>query len=236
MATAPVTRATLIERVARLANTSGYADTSQGGEVSQQVDLSLAKLHNFLAGLYEDYYTKVHRINVVTGQDTYGLPPRDFMKLRQVFYSDGSGNRWPLRRLELPEMTGPNSATGYTSAPTGYLMLGSNLILSPTPSSNAPHQIEIFYVPEYIPAAGDNDPIEFVVAFGWDEWVVYDAVCHIRMKAMMPVDDVAAERSRLEARMTHQAKQRNSGDPPRVADTGWRGTYPWGRFGQFAIR
>lgn len=235
MATAPVTRATLIERVARLANTSGYADTSQGGEVSQQVDISLAKMHNFLVGLYEDYFSKATSITIVTGQDTYPLPP-DLMKPRQVFYTDGSGNRWPLRRVPLAEFSLNTSTTGFVAAPTGYMLLGKNLVITPKPANTEPQTLQLFYIPEYAPEAGDNTPIEYAIAFGWDEWVVYDAVVHIRMKAMMPADDVMAERQRIEVNMAHQAKQRNAGDPARVSDTGWGGRGPWGKLGQFAIR
>lgn len=235
MATAPVTRATLIERVARLANTSGYADASQGGEVSQQVDISLAKMHNFLVGLYEDYFSKVKPITVVSGQDTYVLPP-DLIKPRQVFYADGSGNRWPLRRIPLAEMTIGSTTTGYTSAPIGYTLLGQNLVITPKPTNTQTHELQLFYIPEYQPALSDTAPIEYAIAFGWDEWVVYDAVIHIRMKAMMPSDDLMAERQRIEANMAHQAKQRNAGDPARVSDTGWGGRSPWGKLGQFAIR
>lgn len=235
MATTPVTRATLIERVARLANTSGYADPSQGGEISQQVDISLAKIHNFLVGLYQDFYCKTAPITVISGQDTYVLPP-DFMKARKLFYSDASGNRWPLRQLNLDDVSATPASTGYTSAPTGYLLLGGNLVVSPRPQNDQIRELILFYIPEYTPAASDQQPIEYAVAFGWDEWVVYDAVVTIRQKAMMPSDDIMAERSRLEQRMTHQAQQRNAGDPRRVTDNGWGGLTPWGKYGSFAIR
>lgn len=107
MATVPVTRATLINRVATRANTSGYADaTTSGGEVSQLVDLGLAKMHNLLASLYEDYFTARTTVNIVTSQTTYTLP-NDLFKLRQVFYKSPtvSFGRYPLRWIPISEQT-----------------------------------------------------------------------------------------------------------------------------------
>lgn len=240
MGTTPVTRATLIRRVALRANTSGYADaTTLDGEVSQLVDLALAKMHNLLVGLYEDYFTKRESIPLVNGQSTYSLP-NDLMKLRQVFYKDVTSGfgRYPLRWIPISEQTNiPGNAVGYYGLPYGYTIENMSLVIQPIPQNTTTIQhIELVYIPQYVPPLNDNTPIDYQIAFGWDEWVVNDAVVQIRNKAMMPAGEIMAEREKLERDIRHQAKQRNAGDPQRVRDTGWGGKAPYTRYGNFAIK
>jgi hypothetical protein len=237
MASSPVTRASLITRVAQRANTSGYADVSLNGEVSVLVDLALAKFHNFLVGLYEDFYTKTVGVPIVANQDTYNLPG-DFMKERQVFYTDASGYRWPLRRIDIYELTNLPLSVNYASIPTGYSLYNNSLVIFPKPSStqNNGNSMLLFYIPNYTPPLNDATPIEYQVAFGWDEWVVNDCVIQIRNKAMMPAQELVQERDNIEKHIRHQAKQRNAGDPPRFSDRGWNGSTPMNRWGQFAIK
>lgn len=237
MATSPVTRTTLISRVLQRANTSGYADPSINGEVSQLVDTSLAKLHNMLVGMYEDYFTKVHPIQISLDQDTYALPP-DLMKVRQVFYSDTSGYRYPIRRMELADLTGFPISSNYQNLPTGYCILDHSLVLFPKPTqtSGSLNKVTLYYIPTYAPPLNDAQPLDYQIAFGWDEWVVNDCVIQIRNKAMMPADELVRERATIESNIRHEAKQRNAGDPPRVKDTGWGGFSPANRWSQFAIK
>ncbi len=237
MATNPVTRASLISRAAQRANTSGYADTSTNGEVSQLVDTSLAKLHNLLVGVYEDYFTRIQNIPIVQDQDTYALP-QDFMKTRQVFYSDTSGYRYPIRRLDISDLTGFPVSASYQNLPTGYVIMNNSLVVFPKPTQNSGplNVVTLFYIPVYTPPLNDATPIDYQIAFGWDEWVINDVVIQIRNKAMMPADELVMERANIEQSIRHQAKQRNAGDPPRVRDNGWGGFSPANRFSQFAIK
>jgi len=236
MASLPVTRASLIARAATRGNTSGYADPSVGGEISGLVDLSLAKLHNILVGYYEDYFTRLGTLDLVNNQDTYNLPP-DLFKLRKVFYVDQSGYRWPMRKIEIDELTNVPLTITYYAVPYGYCMLNNQIVVFPKPTNvSTPYQILLFYIPVYIPPANDQQPIDFQIALGWDEWVVNDVVCQIRAKAMMPAEDVRAERDKLEMKIQHQAKQRDAGEPHRVRDTGWGGNQPYTRFGNFALK
>ncbi len=237
MATSPVTRASLVSRVVQRANTSGYADSSLNGEVSQLVDTSLAKLHNLLVGVYEDYFTKINTIQISLNTDTYALPS-DLMKVRQVFYSDTSGYRYPIRRLEIADLTGLPLSSNFQSLPTGYVIMDHSLVIFPKPTNNASslNVITLFYITVYTPPANDATPIDYQIAFGWDEWVVNDVVIQIRNKAMMPADEMVRERMEIEAAIRHQAKERNAGDPPRVRDNGWGGFSPANRWSQFALK
>lgn len=233
MGSTPVTRASLVTRVLQRANTSGYAEPLV--EVPGLVDVALAKMHNMLVVLYEDYYMKQVNIQIVANQDTYTLPP-DLMKLRQVFYQDTSGYRWPLTRIAISDLTNVPISINYSAIPTGYTMFGNSFVIYPKPYNAQTNSVLLFYTPEYAPPLNDNTPIESAVAFGWDEWVVNDCVIQIRNKAMMPAQELMAERQLLEADIKAQAKNRNSGDPPRIRDTGWGGTSPYNRWSQFAIK
>lgn len=237
MASTPVTRASLIARAAQRANTSGYADASAGGEISGLVDLSLAKVHNLLVSLYEDYFTSRWLIALINNHDTYALPT-NFFKIRQVFYENQSTYRWPLRRMNLADMNNIPMTNYYMNLPVGYALVGSNLQVYPKPSVSAgsPIKLLVYYITQYEPPTSDSTPIDFQVAFGWDEWVVNDVVYQIRTKAMMPADDVLRERMELERKMISQAKHRDASGPARVRNTGWDGVVPYGPWGQFAFK
>lgn len=237
MASTPVTRATLIQRVALRANTSGYADASTiGGEVSQLVDVSMAKMHNLLVGLFEDYFIAINDLDIVSGKDTYTLPS-DFFKLRQVFFVDvaNNGYQWPIQRREIYDLSNRPISGSYPNVIWAYAMMGNSIVFTPKPQNAQPNKVRLYYIPEYSPPLNDNTPIEYSVAFGWDEWIVNDCVIQIRNKAMMPADEIIAERNDLEKNIRHQAKQRNAGDPQRVRNNGWNNS-AYGRWGSFAIK
>lgn len=232
MPTAPVTRGKLVQRALQRANTSGYADASS--EVPQLVDTSLAKMHNMLVALYEDYYLKKGTFQIVANQSVYPLPV-DFMKERQVFYEDSSTFRIPLRRIPISDLTNVPISITYQAIPVGYVIYGNVMEIFPKPANSQLNKVHFFYVPEYTPALNDDSPIEAAVSFGWDEWIVNDVTIQIRNKAMIPAQELVQERAMLEATIKAQAKNRNVGDPPRVVDTGWNGTSPYNNWGNFAI-
>lgn len=234
---APVTRGTLVTRARQRADylNSSFIDATINEDYNL-VDTSLAKLHNILVSLYEDYFSAFYTANILANIDTYPLPA-DWYKLRQVFYVDSSGARWPLNRLNVSDLTTLPQSTSYTQPLFGYAMLGPNLIISPKPTT-APSpacQLLVLYIPQYKPVISDNEPIEYGFAFGWDEWVVNDVAYAFRLKANEPAEEIFREREKLEATIREQARHRNAGDPPRVRDTGY-GTSWVSRYGQFAIR
>ncbi len=239
MASTPVTRATLKTRIAQRANTSGYVDASVGGELSQLVDTSLGKLHNLIVELYEDYYMKRFSFAMIVNQSYYALPT-DFMKIRAVFYlipstsapadlSQATG--MPLRRIDPTEELQTWGAT-MTQIPYGYIIEDAKILIVPA-QSVASNYIGLRYIPQYVPVLNDSTPIEFAIAFGWDEWVVNDVTIQIRNKAMMPAQELVAERKLFEDRVRLQAKNRNASEPYHVRDTGWKygqRIAPWGQF------
>lgn len=230
----PVTRSTLVTRGRQRADylNSTFIDSTVNEDYNL-VDTSLAKMHNILASLYEDYFSALYQTVILANIDTYGLPS-DCMKLRQVFYVDSSGYRWPLSRLNVSDlMTLPNTTT-YSAPIFGYAYLGANIVITPKPTSAPGGQLLFFYVPQYKPPVSDNEPIEYAMAFGWDEWVVNDVAYQIRLKANEPAEEIFREREKLEAQIREQARHRNAGDPPRVRDTGYgsNGTF----YGQFSVR
>ncbi len=227
MASTPITRAVLKTRIAQRANTSGYVNSEVGGELSQLVDTSLGKLHNLQAELYEDYAMARSHFAVAANQSVYPLPA-DFLKTRTVHYltpsssspgdlSAASGAR--LEELDAAEYQewGSNG----TGTPRGFVIEGRNLILVPGPSQ-AGFYVGMKYIPQYVPAVSDETPIEFGIAFGWDDWVVNDVTIDIRLKAMMPTGDLVARNQAYEERLRIQAKNRNATQPKRVRNTGWR--------------
>ena len=235
MSSTPVTRQSLGQRALQRADYQNSQFIS-ADELNQLVDTSLAKMHNLLVSLWEDYFLAEYDLPIVSNQDQYTLPP-DFMKLRQVFYTDTSGYRWPLRRLNPVDLTNLPISINYTNIPAGYVLIGRKIVMFPKPANTELNKLHIFYIPTYSPPVADTQPIEYQVAFGWEEWAVNDIAVQIRNKAMMPSQELLAERENIGAQWMNEAKRRNVGDPPKVKDTGW-GTngLAYSRFSQFAIK
>jgi hypothetical protein len=236
MASTPVTRASLLTRINQRASTSGYVE--QTVELPQLIDTSLGKLHNILAAeLYEDYFQKRVLIPTVANQPRYQIPP-DMMKLRAVWYTMPSSGQdpWQAARYLLKQIdtTEESSSSTTTNQPFGYTIEDWSICLSPMPGGTGPfNPLILAYIPTYTPALNDDTPIEYPIAFGWDEWVVNDVVIQIRNKAGMPAAELMAERASFEKQLRVQAKNRNALEPPRVRDTGWRyggSAPPWGQF------
>jgi hypothetical protein len=204
--------------------------------LNQLVDTSLAKMHNILIDLWEDYFITQGSLPIQQNQDKYTLPT-NFMKLRQVFYTDLSGYRWPMVRMNLIDLTNLPINNNFYNIPGGYVLLGRDIIIFPKPNNTQLNKLDVFYIPTYSPPVSDLAPIEFQVAFGWEEWAVNDIAIQIRNKAMMPSQELLQERDTITAQWTTQARRRNAGDAPRVKDTGWsNGANGYTQWNQYAIK
>jgi hypothetical protein len=234
------TRASLVARVQVRANTSGYADPST--TIPGLVDVSLARLHNVLAAeCYEDYYQKRCAFPIAIGQDKYQLP-KDWMKNRVVWYTQQNQPaltqniaRYRLKRMDPTAETNMGLYGVFQNIPLGYALEDGCLTIIPVPTSGAVGTITMFYIPSFIAPQGDNDPIEFAVAPGWEEYVVNDVTHMIRLGAGMPAQEFAAERDAFLARIMKQAKNRDASEPFSVRDDGWNldggdGGSPYGDF------
>lgn len=234
MSLATVTRASLGLRAKQRANLE-YSNFISPDELNQLVETSLAKLYNMLVGFYEDYFVKRENIQLVANQADYALPP-NYMKLRQVYYRDTNGGEFLMSRYEISDITNfTNSTYAYGTWPVGYCIEDMRLVVYPRPQGN-PTSLLVRYIPQYTPAVSDDQQIKLQFANGWDEWVVNDVAIQIRNKAMMPAQELVQERAILEARLLHEAKNRNAGDAPKVRDTGFTGSrgrrnrFGWGGY------
>jgi hypothetical protein len=204
--------------------------------MDQIVDVSLAKLYNILVGLYEDYFMKHVEIPLVTNKADYELPT-DLMKLRTIFYKDQSSFQLPLSRLALTDLLNLPQATIYMNRLIGYFYQGTYVTLYPVPNGTSiPLTIKVYYIPQYTPPLNDNTPIMYQFASGWDEWCVNDIAIQIRNKAMMPAEELVRERADLEAKIIHQARQRDAGQPKRVRDSGFTANPMGTLYSPFALR
>ena len=141
-----------------------------------------------------------------------------------------------MQSHELSDLLGTTLGTSTQLPVGGFALMSNQIVLDPKPSGTDTGNILMWYIPEYAPPANDQALVFPALAFGWDEWVVLDASIQIRMKAMMPSDDLMAERDQLEQKLMHQAHNRDVGAPPRVRDSGWGGRGASGTRGQFAIK
>lgn len=232
------TRTDLIARVLIRANTSGYVDPNV--VLPGLINVSLARLHNILAGeIFEDYYQRRVAFPVIQGQDRYMLP-EDFFKNRAVWYTQPNQPplaqtvaRYLLKRVDPTQETNMGLYGVYQNIPLGYAIEDGGLTLVPVPTSGTLGTITLFYIPSFTAPVSDQDPIEFAIAPGWEEWIVNDVTHMIRLSASMPADEFASERELFETKLRKQAKNRDASQPFSVRDDGWNfsnGGTPWGDF------
>lgn len=212
-----------------------YSGFIASDELNQLVNTSVAKLYNQLVGFYEDYFVRKAPYTLQENVADYFLPANT-MKLREVFYTDGQGNKCEIRNMMLAELNDAVWTQSLGGWPIAYVLMDDFITIYPRPQSlSSPVQLEIYFVPEYVPPPSDNTQIRFAFANGWDEWVVNDVAIQIRNKAMMPCEELVRERALIEKKIAHEGKQRNAGAPPRVRDSGW-GNTSFNSWSQFALK
>jgi hypothetical protein len=80
----------------------------------------------------EGYFLKSARTPLVANQSDYGIPKRAIGNaLRDVYYVDESGSRFPLRELKISDL---DSETVDDGTPNAFYIQGEKVVLSPTPA------------------------------------------------------------------------------------------------------
>ena len=152
---------------------------------------------------HEGYRDKTGTVATVAGTATAALPA-DFLKAKAVDILL-SGEYVPLRRFSIRQ------TYGFTDRgePVGYLTVGANLELFPTP--DAIYTLRLRYVPTATVLALDADSI--TVPNGWEGFILESALLNADKKQERPLGDRKASIAEERQRIVDAAEGRNQAEP-----------------------
>lgn len=207
-------------------------------EWNSYINQSYFELYDLLIDTYEDYYVTGPTTLTTTGSNLIALPT-NFYKLMGVDGSPGSSNAFVTlkkfnfiarNRYIYPQL--PNTLLGIFNPQ--YRLVGSNLMLIPTPQSG--QTLQIWYIPKLTQLLQDTDILTGIS--GWSEYVICDAAIKALQKEESDVSVLMAQKMALIKRIEESAMNRDAGQPDTISDTrsfsdrwggygglGWDGPY-----------
>lgn len=192
----------------------GSSDLDPPGDKSianELINDALEESYNIIVTRWDDYYTIVSTpIAVVSGTDTYTLPP-DFYKSRKVEYlasgvATDPNARWA--RLYPIDVDDTHLERAGARRPKYRLAMG-NVILVPSPQSTA--TIRVWYIAAAPQLVNDIDTVSF------DTPVEQKLVLNIAMRDAydrqdLPTADIEAKIAKLTAQL-RTASDHDAGEP-----------------------
>lgn len=199
-------------------------------EWNTYIDEAGAELHDLILMSDPTAIRATYSFSTVAGTETYALPA-SFYRMAALYWVSG-GNRYNLERFDLHELGTPQGYVDlqlYGIAPFRYAIQGSNIILSPNPTTA--YNLEMWYYPMYTYMTDDADTLNYPVINGWEQFVVITAVIKAKMKEESKVNFELAEKAELKNRIVKMAMKRDLYNPPQS-----RNAYGPTRFRRFRGR
>lgn len=202
-----VALSTLRAEVRKRADVAGATSRHSNSEVNAYINNAWDELQEFVAGTSEEYFSTLYSFNTVAGTSLYALPS-DFNWLRDAL-AFSNGWKTPLERIEISDLSDWYNASSFTQSGVGYVLIGTNIQIVPTPTSA--YAIEMRYVSLPVPMVADSDTIP--CAAGWEEFVVWRAASVIIAIDGRDNSVQVAEAERQKARILAAAHRRNLHQP-----------------------
>lgn len=217
---------------------NGYAPALTGNgffvtepELISYINQSYFELYDLMISCYgANYFVKAPPYTFATdGTAAQYALPSDFYKLLGVDLQLGSSNQslvtiQPFEFIERNRNSPPNFQSFYGLTNLRYRLNGSNLWLTPTPSSG--QTIQVWYVPKLATLSALIDPVDGVS--GWTEYIITDAAIKCLQKEESDVTILAAQKSALIQRILAMADSRDIGSPHKVSDSLQSNFFPVG--------
>lgn len=183
--------------------------------LTDQVNEAIGEYSDLLDSVWEGYRDKTGTVATVASTATVALPA-DFLKARAVDILIDASRYVPLRQLQ------PGSAYGFdgtSGRPVGYLHVGANLELFPTP--DAVYTIRLRYVPTATVLSADGDSVD--IPNGWEGFVIHTALLRLDEREQRDVGERLAIIDRFRQRIIAAAGDRNASGPEYlvVPGSGW---------------
>jgi hypothetical protein len=205
-------------------------------EWNSYLNQSLTELYDLLVTLFEDYYVAAPLAITTTGSQLIPLPDGTLYTAAQPFYkllgvdmavSGAPGGYISLKKFNFlsrnryyyPQI----QSTVLGATPPEYRVMGSNLLLTPTPTAG--QTLQIWYVPRLRQLALDTDIADGVS--GWLEYVIVDAAIKALQKEEADVTVLAMQKAALRERIENSGMNRDAGQPSTITDV-HQGFGTWG--------
>lgn len=195
---------TKVRQRADIESSSFISDSELNGYISA----SYAVLYERLVLTGIAYFEATETLNIVAGTASYAMAA-SHMSTVGVDWQRAAGKFEPLRRLMprernmFPEPAHPAS---------GYMLVGTNIVLYPTPSVSATYRH--IYVPAPADLSADGDLVDGVS--GWEEYIVNDAARKCLLKEESDTSAIEREIDRNLARIEEARLSRYIQDGPRI--------------------
>lgn len=199
-----ITLATLRTRARQLGdyeNSTVFTDAV----MTPWVNEAIGDYFDLLDEHFDGYRDTTGTVTTTAGVATVALPAA-FLKARAVDILDGGTYR-QLRRFQ------PSGQTlgfdGSTGRPVGYLHVGTNLELFPTP--DAAYTIRLRYVPAMTALSADGDSID--VPNGWEGFIIHSILLRCDEREERSLTDRKDSIERYRARIVRASQNRNTAEP-----------------------
>lgn len=215
---------TLAQQESDMVNTTFITDA----EWTSYINQSYFELYDLLVQKYGDDYFATH-VEFSTDGTTqlYPLPNGTLYSAALAFYkllgvdlnlAPGTDSSWvTIRRFNMADRNRysvPNFQSFYGVTNLRYKLEGSNIWLTPTPTSG--QQIRLWYVPRLTPLSGESDTCDGIS--GWTEYIVVDAAIKAKDKEESDTSVLLARKGALIQRIESAAENRDAANPATVSD------------------
>lgn len=171
----PVSLLSLRTQVRKRADIENETVRHTNAELNGYINLAWNELYETVASTNEDYYSSQVTLTTTAGVDTIALPAA-FLWIRHVTITTPDNIRYEMARLNLSEVDAfYNYGQIYAGTPGGYVLLGDNIQIVPTPQSA--YSVIVKYVARPTDMAADVDTIDGKA--GWEEFIIWKAVATV---------------------------------------------------------
>ncbi len=183
------------------------------------VNAELAALWDQMVLSGEDYAVKKEVLHLQPNIEEYPLP-KDFYKFRKVFPLENGERGLALKKFNINQL-GRDVSTAYIQAirihETKYRVSGNRIMFHPRPSSAA--QVELWYYPMFSPLEQDQEEINQVFPFGWEDYVTEGVAARMLEKEESDSTPCLQRQQQVLVRILQLIEDRDVGEPHSMQDT-----------------
>ncbi len=221
---------TAIRQRADMVNSTGVYTNSfiTDDELNSYINQSYFELYDLLITTYEDYYVAPPLIIPTDGStQQYPLPDGTLYSAAPAFYKltgvdlglASTTNAWvTIRKFDFigrnryvfPQLT----STYLGVFNLRYRLVGSTLMLIPTPSSG--QYLRLWYIPRLTTLSADADLADGIS--GWTEYIICDGAIKCMQKEESDVSVLFGQKQALIKRIEESAMNRDAGQPDCISD------------------
>ena len=215
----------LRDRAKRRVNMDATATSSSptfvtDAEWNDYINSGGGELHDLIIEADPTAVVKSTTITTVANQTVYNLPS-DFYKVSSFFQNIVPGKLLDMDSMSAHDLANFSmGAVDYYnltrgSSPYKYYIEGLTVEFRPIPTGQV---FLLKYIPQFVRLVDDLSPIDYPAVNGWDEYIVVAAGMKALIKEGSEINDLEAERQRIEMRIKRMAANKDNFSPRRIRD------------------